>query len=708
MISVTILASIAKASWDGSDPLSVIKDTPTGEFESGGVTWEYYVYSNYNHSVVWPVSELPSVVVVPNEAGGYPVGAVYRLSNTNKWTLDLPGSIREITQDSFVNGRDTLEKLIVRSDASIETIIGDLWQNGPLFQSSNLTEVILGEGVIAISRYSFNGSTNLNRVELPSTLTRIGTAAFSDQFDYYSDPASLPCLEEEDGNYYIGNWLITGGNSAAIRSGTKGIADDAMIGGPANLPDGIEFIGERACDSLPYYIPDSVKFIGSYAFGEPYLWFGGWGYDQILPETDEHGICYYCGWCFGPSDIEQWGYDEMAIYREEEELYGNEEWYQEQIQEDWWKEQKAQAEEMMSWKRRLVINEGTKGIASSAFNASGRGDNNILTNIVFPASLKHIGDNAFERCFALESFNAITNLETIGQFAFSQCEKLNQANLGQNLSRLSYGTFYECHELTNLYCGAENFDTLCLYNLRDDKTLNLHLYKPIKYVGRPAFSKVNISFETGITEIDKVIAGDTVGEISIPSTVTNIADNAFANCTSLTNLILNIVNSSNVTYSADSLKKINLKVVSLPYNAINYELLLITLGVSHVNYTIGTESGFGRWVLVNGLAGSGSSANFNGIQHGKSVANAFLYVFGDTVTKDTEMLHLEFKNGQFVIKTPNEQKHEGVTVRVLGSPHPGDWENAIEMKQTSDGWVMPDGTKPPNSYFFKLEVLEDR
>lgn len=722
-----LAACMSFASWDGTDYFALVKDMPMGEFEYEDVTWKYYIYSNYNYSVVWPAGALPPTVVVPDDAAGYKVGEVFGLSNDSLWTLSVPGSLRELTADSFTEGTYNITKLVVRDDTSVDTVIGGQWPNGALFCTPNLKEVVLGEGVSAVARYSFNMCTNLVSVSLPNTLRRIGAAAFADQSDYYSEPDRLSFLEEDGGNFYIGNWLIAGSSPSSIRKGTVGIADDAMNSSETPiLPDGIEYIGARSCGfALPESIPASVKFIGSMAFGEPYSWFQ-FGTTSFSPTCDEYGICYYDGWCFGPSDLEQWSYDEMAQYREEEEMYGNEEWYQEQIQQDWWQEMKMMAEASMDSKRNLRIAEGTVGIASSAFNASGRGDNNILTNIVFPVSLKYIGDNAFERCFALEGFNVASNLESIGEFAFSQCEKLHDVTLGKKVKIIPYGAFYEIYNLTNIYCSAESFETLSLYSyyhrtffalgpglnkIVEEEVKgppkNLYIDSHIKYVGKPAWKEMNIVFEEGVTDIGEIIAGEGAGEITIPSTVTNIADNAFANCDSLTNLVLNIVNSTNVHYTANTFKDLNIKVVSLPYNAVNYGLLLATLGVTHVNYTVGTDSGFGKWVLVNGLAGLGGFADFGGKQEGKNVANGFLYVFGDNLERESDLIHLEMKDGSFVIKTPDEMEHEGARVRVLGSQSLDDWSRAIEMKQSAEGWIMPDGSEPPDSFFFKMEVLED-
>ena len=113
-------------------------------------------------------------------------------------------------------------------------------------------------------------------------------------------------------------------------------------------------------------------------------------------------------------------------------------WYKEQIEQDWWKDWVAQLEEMMAQKGHLVIRDGTKGIASGAFNASGMGDNYTLRRVEFPASLLYIGDNAFERCFNLESFSVPSNVVTIGKFAFSQCTSLHNVDLGRKLKTLGW------------------------------------------------------------------------------------------------------------------------------------------------------------------------------------------------------------------------------------------------------------------------------
>ena len=729
----TIFAAIAVlgiqgafASWDGKEYWAPIKDTPTGTETIDGVAWKYYVYENYNYAVVWPAGSLPNEVVIPEEIGGYSVGEFYGVTGSGGWSVSIPGSVRVIERANFTGGFDSLTNVTVREDTAIATKI----EEGAFKDCTSLQSVILGEGVDEVERWSFNGCTSLQKVVLPHSLRRLGSAAFSPDFDYYANPSELPFLEgDEYNNYYLGDWLVAGESPAHIREGTRGLGDDSMGNAweTPELPEGLEYIGERSCGSMmPYYIPDSVKFIGSFAFGVSFVWFD-YSYGGYVPETDENGICYLDGWCFGPASIEEWNRDELEIIRQEAEMYGNEDWYKEQIEQDWWKEWVAQLEEMMAQKGHLVIREGTKGIASGAFNASGMGDNYTLRSVEFPSSLLYIGDNAFERCFNLESFSVPSNVVTIGKFAFSQCTSLHDVDLGRKLKTLEYGAFYEIYNLTNIYCAVERFETLSLYSYYhrewqqwlgpgnyktyvdhfEGPVKNLHLYSPVKYVGRPAWHEVNYIFEEGVTEIETVIGGEGAGEVVIPSTVTNIDENAFAACPNLSNVVIKIVNSADVKFTGKVFNdKYKIKVVALPYNAKGYEDLIAQLGEDKVKFTVGTEEGFGQWVLVNGLAGKGSAADFGGKSGGNKYENGFLYIFGNEIENESvQLIQLDKTNdGRIAFRIP-ETEHED-KVRVVGTSDLSDWSNAVELKKEGDVWVMPDGTKPPESFFCRVIISE--
>ena len=702
MVSL-VWAIVSFASWNGSDYWAMIRDTPTGSETIDGVKWMYYLWVDLDYVTVWPEGVLPKAVVIPDKVGGYDVGEIYGINGSEGWSVSIPGSVRRIERASFNGGLDSLTNVIVRDNIIVRTVIDE----GAFQECRGIKSVSLGEGVVEVRRWSFLYCSGIEKVTLPKTLTTIGYAAFADMMDYYDHPEEMPFLDtDEFGNSYIGDWLITGWSSDKIREGTRGIADCAMRGGGvAELPEGLEYIGEDAfVSSLPWMIPESVKYIGRMAFGEPFAWYNGWC-EGPLPEQDENGICYYDGWCFGPVDKNGWCYDEMEQYRIEEEMYRDEEWYQEQIQQEWYQEQRRFTESMMDRKRNLVLQDGTKGVAGGAFNATGCGFNYTMTNIVFPASMKYICNSAFEGCRGLQSFNTISNLECVGKYAFSQCDSLYEARLGAKVETLDYASFYECHELTNVFCGAVNFETLCIYSLSDIKLVTLHLYRPIKFVGDSAFSAVRMVFEEGMTEIEKIIGGGS--EISIPSTVTNIAENAFEACPGLAKVVINIVNSDDVKFTGKVFSKnYNLKVVALPYNAKGYEDLIAQLGEDKVKFTVGTEEGFGQWVLVNGLAGKGSAADFGGKSGGNKYENGFLYIFGNEIENESvQLIQLDKTNdGRIAFRIP-ETEHED-KVRVVGTSDLSDWSNAVELKKEGDVWVMPDGTKPPESFFCRVIISE--
>lgn len=689
---------------------------PNGQFESGGVTWLYYICSNLNYAVVWPMSEVGDCLVVPDSVEGYPVGDCYELAGrVEGWSLDLPGSVRAIDFGIFAGNEAlaSLTNLCVRDDTSTETVLC----HSLFLYNDRLRSVCLGEGVVEIGQECFANATNLEVVTLPKTLRRICWGAFGRMDVYYPNLPEVDAFEmDEFGNFYIGDWLIIGTNPSKIRAGTVGLADEAFWYGRQDeliLPDGIVYIGSMCCETMPNRIPDSVKFIGSWAFGGPSFGCG------------DTTIRYFDGWCFGPADVAAWSQDDELVrsFRMDEEMYSGEDWYEEMKKESWWQEMKNLSDAFEVEKEKLVIAEGTKGIVSDAFNASGWGDNYTLKHVELPESLKYICDSAFERCFSLQSISFPSNLEWIGKYAFSQCQSLKEVHLGPRVARFSEGVFFDTFDLKEVYTWAGYFDYDSLLSpsfyfsrpaeremykdIIGQYTKNIHLYSPLKFVSQSAWGYVNLIFEEGVTDIGKIIGGEGTGEIVIPSTVTNIADNAFDACPTLSNIVIKIVNSSDVKFSGQVFsKKYQIKVVALPYNAKGYDDLIAQLGADKVKFTVGTESGFGQWVLVNGLAGQGSAADFDGKSGGNKYENGFLYIFGNEIENEAvQLIQLErAKDGGIAFRLP-ETEHED-KVKVVGTANLNDWDNAIELKKDGDVWVLPDGTKPPDSFFCRVIITE--
>lgn len=93
----------------------------------------------------------------------------------------------------------------------------------------------------------------------------------------------------------------------------------------------------------------------------------------------------------------------------------------------------------------ITIKDGTVSIARSAFSyCSG------LTSVVFPKSLKRIGDDAFWDCTGLNSLNIPYTVEFIGNWAFRGCCNLTSVKISDGVTTIGSGAFEYCSSLPSI------------------------------------------------------------------------------------------------------------------------------------------------------------------------------------------------------------------------------------------------------------------
>ena len=187
----------------------------------------------------------------------------------------------------------------------------------------------------------------------------------------------------------------------------------------------------------------------------------------------------------------------------------------------------------------IVIKEGTKGIADSAFYECtgltsvtiGNSVTSIgnwafyectgLTSITIPDSVTNVGNSAFSGCTGLTNVAIPDSVTSIGEEAFRGCAGLTSVTIGNSVTSIGYSAFYDCTSLTSVTIGNS-----------------------VTSIGSWAFF-----YCTGLTSVtipDSVtsIGGgafrecESLTSVTIPDSVTSIGDDAFSDCTGLTSVTI--------------------------------------------------------------------------------------------------------------------------------------------------------------------------
>ncbi len=137
------------------------------------------------------------------------------------------------------------------------------------FQYCSITSVTIPEGYETISAEAFAGCYNLTKINLPDSVTYVGSDVFKN--------CGTGVIETEDGVNYVGKWAVSCDASiteANLRSDTVGIAQKAFYNCSAlttvNLPENLKYINESAfshCKNLSNVVlPTGLLEIGAFAF----------------------------------------------------------------------------------------------------------------------------------------------------------------------------------------------------------------------------------------------------------------------------------------------------------------------------------------------------------------------------------------------------------------------------------------------------------
>ena len=180
-------------------------------------------------------------------------------------------------------------------------------------------------------------------------------------------------------------------------------------------------------------------------------------------------------------------------------------------------------------------------IGNSAFEGT------CLVNVTIPDTVTEIGDSAFAECKQLSSVQLSNNLTILGKFAFGNCTSLTSIWIPKSLktadtSAFSGSPFAGCVALQSV--ELETGMTKIPDNLFDSCPgfTTITIPDTVTEIGDSAFANTNLNSITipdSVTQIGKyAFGGSKLESIRIPDTVTDIGDNAFNGCTELKDVTL--------------------------------------------------------------------------------------------------------------------------------------------------------------------------
>lgn len=169
--------------------------------------------------------------------------------------------------------------------------------------------------------------------------------------------------------------------------------------------------------------------------------------------------------------------------------------------------------------RAAAVPAGVTALGADAFNGCGAIDNAHLS---LPASLRTIGDFAFDGCTGLTGTSFLPDgLQNIDDFAFCDCSNLVTVTMPLSVTNVGARVFSRCPKVASLQLAPTAQSLGNLFNLADPPLTNVTLFGEWRALPSSAFEGFS-----------NLVA------LTIPVTVTNIGRDAFRDCTALRSLAM--------------------------------------------------------------------------------------------------------------------------------------------------------------------------
>lgn len=268
----------------------------------------------------------------------------------------------------------------------------------------------------------------------------------------------------------------------------------------------------------------------------------------------------------------------------------------------------------------IVIPNTVTNLGAGAFQSC-----TSLTNVVLSSKITTLGPSTFTGCTGLQTFAVPANITDIEDHAFYDCTSLLSITIPEGVTNIGYATFADCIALggiqlpdsalslgSSMFYGCSNFSWIilpagitsipaakpsdlggmfqyCIFltslpipdtitnigalafaNCSGVTTVNIPA--SVNEIGANAFyycSMTNLTISNGVSSIDAAAFEGCIDltNVAIPASVTNIGAAVFADCTGLTNISVDALNSSYITTNGVLFTKDQTTLVQYPAGA---------------------------------------------------------------------------------------------------------------------------------------------
>jgi hypothetical protein len=424
---------------------------------------------------------------------------------TGLTSITIPDNVTYISQDAF-SGCSNLSSINLPNQLSFIGVAA--------FQGcSSLTSISLPNSLYEIGNYAFDGCNGLTSIFIPKSVQSIGGGVFA-------SCANLASISVENGNSYFdsrnncnaiidsySNTLVSGCKNTVIPNSVTKIGSSAFEGcsglTSVTIPNSVTTIENGAfykCTGLTSLtIPSSVTSIGNYAFS---------GCNIKSLETHYKTL--------NNEIISLSSLENLVIGAEVTTITIN-----------------------VSYD---CLNLTSIIVESGNPNYDSRNDCNALIetgtntllkgcrNSIISDGVIIIGEGAFFECKGLTSINIPNSVTTINRIAFQNCKDVTSIAIGKNVSSIYWGAFAGSSKLTSITVSSENQN----YNSKNNCNAIIQTSSNTLIAGcKNTIIPDNV---TVIAPCAFMQSGFT--SITIPNSVVEIWDMAFAGCSALTSMII--------------------------------------------------------------------------------------------------------------------------------------------------------------------------